>query len=150
MTSANLSAGQLPRGDFFDQLAIESKAEMARLLAVQTEWLTIAPFAAKACVPVDTVISWEEDLRIFSVDYEGTRYYPVFVLDKQTGQPLPDMKEVIAEFAGADRPVWDLAFWMVSLNGYLEGSARPADELARNSRSVLDAARIEAEGIQHG
>jgi hypothetical protein len=42
------------------------------------------------------LVCWKGEGRIFSVEYEGTEYFPSFALDSATGyQPYPSLAEAL-------------------------------------------------------
>ena len=148
MNPSNPDSDQMTREEINAELARQSEELHRELLTVQSEWLRLTPFAALAKVNKSTVIAWEIDQRIFAVEFEGVRYYPVFALDDH-GLPLPCVHDVIAIFRDAGMPAWDIAFWMISVNGWL-GGPRPADQLAENCAAVLYAAQAGVQPVEHG
>lgn len=84
--------------------------------------------------------------KIFSVRIppDNRDYYPAFQFDPDTRKPWPAIAEVLRLLAGKRRG-WELAFWFVTENGWLEGDARPVELLATDPEAIVEAARREAE-----
>jgi len=88
------------------------------------------------------LVCWRGENRIFSVEYGGTEYFPLFALDAGDGyQPYPAFGEALrilnASKWGSD---WAVAAWFVGLSSFLNDQ-RPADLLACDPGWVIDAAR---------
>lgn len=91
---------------------------------------------------------WKKAGLVFAVPYKGVDLYPLYALEfKEGAKPLPIMKKVLHVLANKD--AWQTAFWFGSVNTYL-GNKMPKELLKLNPEKVLQAAEIEASGIQHG
>lgn len=91
---------------------------------------------------------WKRKGEIFAVSYKGTDLFPIFGFElKQGVKPLPVMKELLEILR--DKSDWQKAFWFSSVNSYLSDKA-PKELLRSKPDAVLNAARIEAHGVQHG
>lgn len=91
---------------------------------------------------------WKRRGEIFAVPYKGTDLFPVFGFELKEGvKPLPVMKELLEILR--EKSDWQKAFWFSSLNSYLKDRT-PKDLLRSKPKAVLNAARIEARGVQHG
>ena len=82
---------------------------------------------------------------IFGVQFKRQDIYPAFQFDPVQGQPLPVLPEILAALAAVGLRGWEIAFWFVQPNGWLDGDARPVDLLATSPGAVVDAASHEAE-----
>lgn len=82
---------------------------------------------------------------IFGVQFKRQDLYPAFQFDPVQGQPLPVLPRVLAALAAAGLRGWEISFWFVQPNGWLEGDARPVDLLAANPDAVAAAASREAD-----
>ncbi|HYG91328.1 MAG TPA: hypothetical protein VD978_34300 [Azospirillum sp.] len=87
-----------------------------------------------------TASRWKSAGRIFSVPHAGKDLFPAFQF--RDGQPHPTVAKVLAVLP-TDMSPWQVAFWFVSGNGWLDGMA-PADALDRED-AVVAAARREGE-----
>jgi hypothetical protein len=91
---------------------------------------------------------WKKAGLIFAVPYKGVDLYPLYALElKEGAKPLPIMKKVLHVLANKDD--WQKAFWFGSVNTYLRNKM-PKELLKSNPEKVLQAAEIEASGVQHG
>ncbi len=82
---------------------------------------------------------------IFGVQFKRQDLYPAFQFDPVQGQPLPALSGVLAALAVAGLRAWEIAFWFVQPNGWLDDDARPVDLLVSSPDAVVDAASHEAE-----
>jgi hypothetical protein len=98
---------------------------------------------------------WVEDNKIFAIDLDGHTYYAAYGLHAVTRdnvriiEPKPVMAAVIAAL-GERYTCFQIATWFAAANSRLIGSARPADVLDIEPTQVVEAAKLEAAGIQHG
>jgi hypothetical protein len=88
------------------------------------------------------LVRWKREGRIFSVEYGGTEYFPLFGLDPITGyQPYPALAEALRILNvpdwGSD---WAVATWFVGLSSFLDDQ-RPQDLLASDAGWVIEAAK---------
>jgi hypothetical protein len=132
----------------------------ARMLArarqdvlAHAEWLTVAEIAGRARIPLAEAASmtsqWQRECLIFAIDQCGEMLLPGYGLDPDAGyHPLHVLRDVLATFAGS-KDAWHLAYWFVSLNGWL-GGKRPQDLLGVAPDRVIIAAQREVEGVIHG
>jgi hypothetical protein len=90
---------------------------------------------------------WKAESRIFSVEHEGTEYFPFYALDPDADyQPYPVMAEVIRILRQTQgwSGSWALAGWLIGLNSFLDDQ-RPRDLLALDPAWVIESARDAAE-----
>lgn len=87
-----------------------------------------------------TASRWKGEGRIFSVPWRGNERYPAFQF--RDGRPLPIVGEIIRALP-AGLSYWEIAFWFVSANPWLDGAA-PMDSL---EAGALDAARSDSEKV---
>ena len=85
---------------------------------------------------------WRQAGKIFSIPARGEDLFPAFQF--QDGQPHRTVALALAELPKRKSP-WQVAFWFVSNNGWLDGAA-PMDRLD-DTEAVVTAARREAEDI---
>lgn len=134
------------------QATMIGKARAAVLEAA--EWLTAAQVAELAGLsasnPNAQTTRWKREGKIFSVKQPGeVELFPAYGLDPETGfRPVAALADVI-RILGDRKDGWGLAYWFASINSYLSGK-RPQDVLAQAPQKVIAAARVEAEGVQHG
>lgn len=88
--------------------------------------------------------SWKRQRQLLSVQHNGQELYPAFQF-RTDGRPHPSIARILAVLP-AHRTPWQVAFWFVSPNGWLDGDA-PAERLD-DTPEVLAAARHEAEDIE--
>ncbi len=84
--------------------------------------------------------------KIYSFKFKGQNLYPCYLFD-ENGNYIKESKEILSIFKNK-RPI-AIAAWFSSTNGYLSAKT-PKDCLLSNPKEVLFAAKIEAEGINHG
>jgi hypothetical protein len=95
------------------------------------------------------LIRWEADHRMFSIDHDGCRFFPVYAFPSQGGaSPIPGLRDVLSVLFPM-KDGWGVAFWFISPNGWL-GSKRPQDLLCTEPDRVISAAQEEASGVMHG
>ena len=82
---------------------------------------------------------------IFGVQFKRQDLYPAFQFDPVQGRPLPALPGVLSALAAAGLRGWEVAFWFVQPNGWLDGNARPVDLLASSLDAVAEAAAREAD-----
>ncbi|WP_460152966.1 hypothetical protein [Pseudomonas sp. S2_B07] len=79
---------------------------------------------------------WEADHRIFSIDHDGCRSFPVYAFPSQGGaSPIPGLRDVLSVLC----PMKDgkgVSFWFISPNAWLEGK-RPQDLLSTEPSRVF-------------
>lgn len=73
---------------------------------------------------------------VFSVPCGGTDLYPAFQF--RHGQARPEVGRVLERFGGK-LSAWQIAFWFVAENGWLDGQ-RPVDVLDLHPDAVVEAA----------
>ena len=79
--------------------------------------------------------------RVFTFDWHGTCWIPMFQFDKHELTVKPAAREVLAEL-GRVYDGWSLACWFVQGNAWLQGQ-RPIDLLETDLPLVLNAARAD-------
>ena len=91
------------------------------------------------------IATWEDEGRVFAIEYEGRRYYPRYQFDASL-QPLPVIRDIIAAFGEAEP--WTLAAWFHYPSAWLverdEQGARtvaPKDAMDRGADLVSAAAK---------
>jgi len=117
------------------------------------DWLTAQDVAEVAQLSTVNASSqpnkWKRAGKIFALRHEGTDYFPVYGLDPQTGyRPRTSLAPVISVLAGC-KDGWGMAFWFGSSNSYLAGRL-PKEVLVEDPAAVLEAAKDEVYGAQHG
>lgn len=116
-------------------------------------WLTAADVSQLAGLsstnPSAQPNKWKKSGQIFAIHHNGIDYFPDYGLDRNTQfRPLKALSDVLKIFAD-HKDGWGIAFWFLSVNSFL-GGQRPQDMLAKHSERVIEAARDEIEGIEHG
>lgn len=91
----------------------------------------------------DIAERWERDKRIFSIVEEGRRHYPSFQFDNRSGQPYPELREIVT-LLEADYAGWSLAIWFLTANDWLDGQSPIAVWTSQRDR-IVRAARNEFE-----
>lgn len=92
---------------------------------------------------------WEADHRIFSIDHDGSRSFPVYAFPSQGGaSPIPSLRDVLSVLCPM-KDGWGVSFWFISPNGWL-GGKRPQDLLSTEPSRVISAAYEEADSVMHG
>ncbi len=89
-----------------------------------------------------TASRWKAEHRAFSVPWRGREAYPAFQF--RDGRPLPGVAKALEALPDGMTP-WQIAFWFVSSNPWLDGKA-PYTMLA-DVDAVVQAARQEDEVI---
>lgn len=89
-----------------------------------------------------TASRWKADGKIFSVRWQGQERYPSFQF--ADGRPLPVIKDVLSALPEG-LSAWEVAFWFVSSNPWLDGQA-PHDVIGMRDR-VVQAARMLSENV---
>ncbi len=117
------------------------------------DWLSAVELAQLAQLstanPSAQPNKWKKGGRIFAIHHNGVDYFPAYGLDKeQDFRPLKSLSQVIEIFDGYKNG-WGIAFWFMSTNSFL-GGKRPQDLLASHPEQVIDAAKDEVQGIEHG
>jgi hypothetical protein len=120
----------------------------------RAEWLTAADIAkhsgSRSVNPNAQTSKWKRDGKIFTINpADRIERFPAYALDEDF-KPYPAMAEVIKILGERKKDGWGLAYWFASDNSYLGGRIAPQDLLASDPGRVIDAARREAKGIQHG
>ena len=92
---------------------------------------------------------WEADQRIFSIDHDGCRFFPVCAFPSQVGaSPIPGLRDVLSVLCRM-KDGWGVSFWFISPNGWL-GGRRPQDLLSNEPSRMVSAAHEEASSVMHG
>ncbi len=81
---------------------------------------------------------------IFQVRYGSDTLVPAFQFSPH-GEPKPAVAEALGPLRAAGLDGWELAFWFVTPNGWIEGEQRPVDLLDADPAAVVAAARREAD-----
>jgi hypothetical protein len=125
-------------------------AEAVSAVINGTEWLTAYAVARRhnpeATDPPAVTSIWKKEARIFSIEVAGHTLFPAYLFD-ETGNPIPEVAEILGVFAGY-RP-FRIASWFESTSSMLHGK-RPREVLASDSAAVVVAARDHAAGAVHG
>jgi len=87
---------------------------------------------------------WKNERRIFSVQWNGIDYYPAFQFSPKSGEPLSAMQTILNIFGDTLRE-WQIAIWFFANNGSLAGARRPMEWIAREPKTVIEAAKHEVE-----
>ncbi len=117
------------------------------------DWMTAAEVATAAGLqtsnPSTQTGKWKRANKIFAIYHKGCDYYPAYGLDKQHNfRPLPMMHTLI-EILSTKIDGWGMAYWFESVNGHLSGKA-PKAMLTIDPDRVIDAAKVEVDGVLHG
>lgn len=95
------------------------------------------------------LMRWEAEHRIFSIDHDGCRSFPIYAFPSQGGaSPIPGLRDVLSVLCPM-KDGWGVSFWFISPNGWL-GGKRPQDLLSTEPNRVISAAHEEASGVMHG
>jgi hypothetical protein len=91
---------------------------------------------------------WKNDGLIFSVEHDGTEYFPLFALDSGGEyRPYPAVAEVLRILNASNwGSNWAVAAWFVELNSFLDGQ-RPQELLAFDPERVINAAKDAAASV---
>lgn len=150
--------GAAPAGRNKKRRTIEEKEdEMAALARAHIlacgDFLLVQELANHLVVHVELLSpalkEWETDQRIFSIDQDGCRFFPVYALPSEGGaSQIPGLRDVLSVL----RPMkdgWGVSFWFISPNGWL-GGKRPQDLLSTEPSRVVSAAHEEVSRVMHG
>lgn len=85
--------------------------------------------------------------KIYSFKFKGKNLYPSYLFDKN-GNYIKEAKEIL-DILKTKKNNLLIAAWFSSINSYLRNKS-PKDCLLSNQREVLEAVKIEIEGIKHG
>ena len=91
-----------------------------------------------------TANRWERDGKIFSVPAGDSARYPEFQF--VDGRPLPVVAQVLKVMKEKRSP-WQIAFWFVTENGWLDDDARPVDFLTSAPEAVVEAASHDVQDL---
>lgn len=130
---------------------LQSKAQ-ARVVA-SGDWLTWPELNALLPVVAEQLGDGTPDRyldgTIFSINYEGSEYFPRFALEARTlAIAAQGMQRVIAVLATRMNG-WGMAFWFESSNSFLAGKL-PKDIICSDPDAVVQAAQEEIDGVSHG
>lgn len=89
-----------------------------------------------------TASRWKADRKIFSVPFQRKERFPCFQF--KDGRPIAAIATILDALPN-DMSPWEIAFWFVSTNGWLDDKA-PADCLDKPDE-VIEAARLESEDV---
>jgi hypothetical protein len=92
--------------------------------------------------PYATAARWKKAARIFSISHRGADYFPAFQF--RDGEPHPAIASVLKKLPTTMTP-WQVAFWFVSANGWLDGDA-PRNRLDEID-GIIEAAEREGEEV---
>jgi len=106
-------------------------------------------FTIRAEILTPTLVEWEADNRIFSIEHKGCSLLPCYAFSTQAGlSPRPELKEILS-ILSPTKNSWSVAFWFFSPNEML-GGKRPRDVISTDTTRVALAAQDEIDGILHG
>jgi hypothetical protein len=130
----------------------EMLADARRIVLESKDYVKAAAIAGSASYssknPSSQPNRWKRNGQIFAIHYKGVDLYPAYALDHSEGvRPLPIMSEILKHLA--DKDDWQKAFWFEGLNSYLK-NRKPKQLLRTQPAKVLQAAELEAVGVQHG
>jgi len=97
--------------------------------------------AGNADERAEQVRVWIASRQAFSVIHEGRELLPSFQFDSVTGALLPQVAQLLEALEGK-RHGWEIALWMTSPNGWLQGR-RPIRLWPDHMDKLLKAARRE-------
>ncbi|MDN8542416.1 antitoxin Xre/MbcA/ParS toxin-binding domain-containing protein [Erwinia sp. ACCC 02193] len=117
------------------------------------DWLTAAEVAGLAGFsarnPSAQPHKWKKQQQIFTIQHHGIDYYPAWALAADTGfRPCKALAEIIKIFTDS-KDGWGMAYWFRADNSAL-GGRRPQDLLLSSPEQVIEAAKDEVEGVEHG
>lgn len=144
-------SGQKTRGH--ELIEARMMADARKAVLEGGAWLTAAEVAKVTGFPGSDpgaqLDMWRKNGQIFAVRHHGADYFPGYAFDPSTGyRPVQRLAPVLDVFRGRKND-WGLAYWLASVNGFLDGK-RPQDLLVSEPERVLAAAEDEAAGILHG
>lgn len=135
-----------PLVDVRAQLEVDNAELRARFLQ-EVPSLTAAQVADlaghRATNKSATATRWKTAGKVFSVVQGGRELFPTFQF--ADGQPRPVIHELL-QILHNQLSAWELAFWFVSSNAWLDGSA-PIGRLDDAGDVVLEAARRSVDGL---
>lgn len=112
-----------------------------------TTWYTLEDLKKMNKKNKSSKLSKDKSLnKIYSFKYKNKNLYPSYLFDAN-GDYIQESKEILHIFKNK-RPI-AIAAWFSSINSWLQNKS-PKDCLLSNPKAVLFAAKIEADGIQHG
>ncbi len=91
---------------------------------------------------------WKRNRDIFAIQHGRDDRFPLYALNPDDHRPRKRMAEILRIFGNA-KDGWGLAFWFAALNSFLDDE-RPQDVLAVDPDRVIEAAKDEMAGVQHG
>lgn len=117
------------------------------------DFLRLQDLAHHLSMPLEFLSSalkeWEADHRIFSIDHDGCRSFPVYAFRAQGEvSPIPALRDVLSILCPM-KDGWGVSFWFISPSGLL-GGKRPKDLLSTEPGVLISAAHEEAGGVTHG
>jgi hypothetical protein len=92
---------------------------------------------------------WKREKAIFAIQHEGSTYYPLYLFNSEDYYHPHKVVAQILKIFGESRNEWSVVFWFAGLNGFLD-ARRPKDLLLSEPELLIEAARDEIAGIQHG
>jgi hypothetical protein len=131
------------------QMAAEAKAEVLRSGSFVTapKIAELAGYSTKN--PSAQPHKWKKDGAIFAIHHKGTDYYPLYALNPDDNyRPYKALAGIVKIF-GDRKTGWGLAYWFEGVNSFLD-DRKPKDLLATDPKSVIAAARDEAEDFPNG
>lgn len=131
------------------QMVAEAKSEVLRSesFLTATKIAKLAGYSSKN--PSAQPHKWKKDGAIFAIHHKGTDYYPLYALNPDDNyRPYAALAEVIHIF-GEKKTGWGLAYWFEGVNSFLD-DRKPKDLLGTDPKSVIAAARDEAEDFPNG
>lgn len=135
-----------PMVEVRSQLEVDNAELRARFLQ-EVPSLTatqVADFAGHTATNKSaTATRWKSAGKVFSVVQGGRELFPKFQFAE--GQPRPVIQEVL-QILQHQLSAWELAFWFVSSNAWLDGSA-PVSRLDDGGDVVVEAARRSVDGL---
>lgn len=151
------SEAALTRSDKKRRTSEEREREMLSLgrahILTSGDFLLVQDLANHLGVHVELLSTalkeWQADHRIFSIDHDGFRSFPVYAFPLQGGaSPTPELRDVLSILCPL-KDGWGISFWFISPNGWL-GGKRPQDLLFSEPNRVISAAHDEVGSVTLG
>lgn len=150
----NIIAQGAAEGIQIEIVKLEALLSRERLLAKifnHSRWCSASDLSDLAGVPKEELVlnlnDWKSAGKIFSLQRHGEDVFPLYSFDKNF-KPLPVMADVLKIFGGEKSEI-NISAWFASVNSWLRDEY-PAGVIVTEPQSIIRAAEIEINPIQHG